>query len=255
MQFSEQPPQQPPEGTPSQPFYPQGTPSQPLPPPPPYSTQPYPAQPFPPQGQWPGAMPPPQMPPQAPKKRSKLIWILGGVIAVVLVCCIAGIAVVANGSKNSPNNTASNPTTVSTSAPTTVPTQKPSAGHHKVGDTISTATWQVTINTASVYAGDPNQFEVPKDGDTFLVVEGTFKNLTSQSQTLSTLVFFELQDAQGNKYNDALLTSVTPPDGAVLANGPAHGKWGYEVPTNTHAFVLVFTDDFGQTTYVWDISI
>lgn len=255
MQPPEQPFQQPSEGTPSQPLYPQGMPSQPLPPPPPYPTQPYPSQPFPPQGQWAGAMPPPQMPPQAPKKRSKLVWIIGGIVAVVLVCCIGGIAAVANGGKGTSNNTASNPTSVSTSAPTSAPTQNPNAGHHKVGDTISTATWQVTLNSAAAYAGDPNQFEVPKDGDTFLVLEGTFKNLTSQSQPLSTLLMFELQDSQGNKYDEALLISVTGPDGTVLANGPAHGKWGYEVPTSLHSFILVFSDDFGLTSYAWDVSI
>jgi hypothetical protein len=181
------------------------------------------------------------------------------VLAVVLVVAIAGIAIAANANKSGPNTTASNPTAAPTNtltiAPTDTPTQNSSATHHKVGDTVSTATWQVTINSAVSYAGNPDEFETPNPGDTYLVVEGTFKNLTSQSQTLSTLFMFELQDSQGNKYDEALLISVTGPDGTVLPNGPAHGKWGYEVPTSIHSFVLLFSDDFGQTAYVWDVSI
>lgn len=201
---------------------------------------------------------PPQMPPQPPKKQPNLIWIIGGVLAVVLVVAIAGIALAANSNKSGPNttaNTSATSTNTPTIAPTDTPTQDSSATHHKVGDTVTTATWQVTINSAVSYAGDPNEFETPNPGDTYLVVEGTFKNLTNQSQPLSTLLDFELQDSQGNKYEEALLISVTGPDGTVLPNGPAHGKWGYEVPTSVHTFVLVFSEDFGQTAYVWDLSI
>ncbi|SRR5579885_1643532 len=229
MPPSGQPPYQYPGG---QPPYQQGTP--------------YPSQPYAPQGQWAGGvMPPSQMPAQPPKGRSKLVWIIGGVVAVLLVCCIAGV-VVLNSSKN---------TSTTTSNTTSGQNTSNGGDHHKVGDTVKTATWQVTINSVSAYAGDPDQFEVPEDGNTFLVVEGTFKNLDKQSQTLSTILMFELQDSKGNKYDEALLTSVTGPDGTVLANGPAHGKWGYEVPKSIHSFILLFSEDFGQTSTSWDVSI
>ena len=228
MPPSGQPPYQYPGGAPSQPPYQQG----------------YPSQPYAPQGQWPGAMPPSQMPSQQPKKRSKLVWIIGGAVALVLVCCIAGVVVI--------NRNASSATTSST---TSGQNTTNGGAHHKVGETVKTATWQVTINGVSAYAGDPDQFDVPQDGDTFLVVEGTFKNLDKDSQTLSTILMFELQDSKGNKYDEALLTSVTGPDGTVLANGPAHGKWGYEVPTSVHSFILIFSEDFGQTSTSWDVSI
>ena len=215
---------------------------------PPYQQgAPYPSQPYAPQGQWAGgAMPPPQMPAQPPRGRSKLVWIIGGVVALVLVCCIAGVFVI-----NSSKNASSTATTNTTSGQNT----GNGGDHHKVGETVKTATWQVTINSVSAYAGDPDQFEVPEDGNTFLLVEGTFKNLDKQSQTLSTILMFELQDSKGNKYDEALLTSVTGPDGTVLANGPAHGKWGYEVPKSIHSFTLVFSEDFGQTSTTWDVSI
>jgi hypothetical protein len=216
-------------GMPSQPSYPQGTP--------------YPSQPYAPQGQW--ASMPPQMAPQPPKKRSNLIWIIGGSVVVLLVVCIAGVAVLANAGKNISTSSSNTPNS----------TTGNSGAHHKVGETVTTATWQVTINSASAYAGNADQLDVPQDGDTFLLVEGTFKNTSKDSQTLSTILMFELQDTKGNKYDEALLTSVTGPDGTVLANGPAHGKWGYEVPKSVHNFILVFSEDFGQTSTTWDVSI
>ena len=230
MQPPGQYPPQPFGGTPSQPSNPQGTP--------------YPSQPYPPQGQWPGAMPQPQIPFQPPKKRSKLGWIIGGVVAVLLVCSIIGIAVIARAG----NTIASNSSNSSTN-------QNSGKGPHKVGEKVTTDTWEVTINSVSTYAGEPDQFEVPQDGNTFLLLEGTFKNLDKESQTLSVPLMFELQDSKGNKYDQALLTSVNDPDGTVLSNGPAHGKWGYEVPTSVHSFILIFSEDFGQTTFTWNISI
>jgi hypothetical protein len=240
------PPGQPPFQQPGGPYQVpsgQGAPYQ-QPSQPPYRQGPYPSQPYAPQGQWPGAMPPPQMPPPPTRSRSKLIWILGGVALVLLVCCIGGV-VVFNSGKNSSNATASN----STNPPTT------SQGPHKVGDVVKTQSWEVTINKVSAYAGDPNQLDVPGAGNTFLLVEGTFKNLSQDAQTLSIPLMFELQDSKGTKYDQSPLSSVTGPDGTVLPNGPATGKWGYEVPTSVHNFILIFSEDFGQTNTTWNVSI
>lgn len=165
------------------------------------------------------------------------------------------MVVVIVGSKNASSNIASNPAAISTTAPTTTSTQQPIAEHHQVGESITTASWQVTIDSASAYTGNPNQFETPRAGDTFLVVEGTFKNLTNKTQPLSTIQFFTLQDTQGSTYPEALLNTLAPPEGTVLAARGTIGEWGYEVPTSIHAFVLVFSDDVGQTTSLWEISI
>lgn len=264
MQSSEQPSQQLSEGTPAQALPSQEEPeqplalpetlSQPIRPPKPYATRPRLTQPLPPQEQSDGPTQPTWLRRLTPKKRAQLLWALGGVIAVVLMGSLVSIVVVAASSKNLANTGAFHPTAVSTAASTSTPTQQ-GIGHHQVGDTISTPRWQVTINSASAYAGNANLFEVPAAGDTFLVVEGAFKNLTSTTQTLSTLQFFALQDAQGNIYTEAFFNSLTPPDGAIFAGDTARGKWGYEVPASLHAFVLIYSDDAGQTTSIWEISI
>ena len=264
MQPTEQSSQQLADGTPAQPSQAQEEPEQPLAlpetrtqplrPPKPYAARPRLTQPLPPQEQPDGLTPPRRLPRLTPKKRAQLLWALGGLIAIVLMGSIAGIVVVAATGKNLANTGVSHPTAVSTAAAATTPTQQ-GAEHHQVGDTISTPRWQVTINSASAYAGNANRFEVPAAGDTFLVMEGTFKNLTSTKQLLSTLQFFTLQDAQGNVYTEAFFNSLTPPDGAVFAGDTARGKWGYEVPASIHTFLLIYSDDAGQTTSTWEISI
>ena len=254
MQPSEQVPQQLSEEKPAEPLDLQETPTQPLRPPKPYATRPRPTQPLPPPEQPNGPAQPHRLPHLTPKQRARLLWVLGGMIAVALVGSIVGGVVGAASSKNLANTGSSHPTAVATAAATHTPTQQ-GAGHHQVGDTISTARWRVTINSANTYAGNANLFEVPAAGDTFLVIEGTFKNLSSTAQTLSTLQFFALQDVQGNIYTEAFFNSLTPPDGAVLAGDTARGKWGYEVPASLHSFLLLYSDDAGQTTSIWEISI
>jgi hypothetical protein len=109
----------------------------------------------------------------------------------------------------------------------------------------------------SFSTGDPGKFDpTPEAGQTYLIIEGTFKNLKSSSQPLSTLLFFELRDDQGNGYNETLLLSITPPDSeGIPAGGLSHGKWPYEVPTSAHTFTLSFNADLTGEPLFWDISI
>jgi Domain of unknown function (DUF4352) len=268
-QRASQPPYQPQQPYPQYPTDPQPysqysgqpLPYQPPPPPPP----PYPSGPT---TQWQQMpyQPPPQvpyqpMPPQMPPRRSgATLWIVLGIIVVVLVASIIGGAVIiANGSKNNVANNppGSTPGVTATTAPGQTPPASNGGGPYSVGATVNyNNDWQITINGVSSYQGDPNQFDpTPEPGHTFLVLEGTFKNLQSSSQPLSTLVEFELRDSQGNKYDEGFLPSLNLPDGTIVAGGPAHGKWGYDVPTSVHTFTLLFSEDFGQTSVIWNITL
>lgn len=197
-----------------------------------------------------------------PKGSHRLRWIIVSAVAVILVICVVVVAAAAGG--KTPGATSGATATTGTSAnatsnpaPTATTPASTGSAHHKVGETITYNNhWQVTINGVTSYQGDPNQFDpTPEAGHTYLVIEGTFKNLQSTSQPLSTLLYFELRDAQGNKYNESLLLSITPPDGTIEAGGPAHGKWAYDVPTSAHTFTLTFSDDFGTTNDIWDITL
>src|SRR5579883_2254175 len=258
VRMNSQPPMQQPEQQPSLP------PTQWQPPQsqslPPTQWQPPQSQPLPPPAQWspqqPPWTPPPQMmAPQHPPKRSgRILWIMVAIVAVV-VAFFSGLAIGANSKSSGTTSGGSNPGATATTGPTATATAHP--GNHQVGETVNYNNhWQITINSVSSYQGDPSQFDpTPAPGDTFLVIEGTFKNLQSTAQPLSTDVDFELRDSQGNNYDEAFLPSLNMPDGTIPPGGPAHGKWGYEVPTSAHTFTLLFSEDFGETSAIWDISL
>ena len=145
-----------------------------------------------------------------------------------------------------------------TTAPSTVTgtvTSAPQAKHFKVGDQVKVGSWIVTINSVKTSAGD--EFDQPKNGQ-YLILDLTFQNTDSATQTISSELQFQLQDSTGQKYDVQItgLQGVTPPDGDVQAGSKARGQVVYDVPKSEHTFTFTFTPDIGDTTAaVWDISI
>lgn len=130
------------------------------------------------------------------------------------------------------------------------------AKHFKVGDQVKVGdTWVVTINSAKLHG--PTEFDQPKAGDTYLVVDITFKNVSSEEQNLSSLLQMDLKDATGQKYTDAIVGfASSTPDGKVAAGDLLRGQVVYEVPKAQKAFTFDFEADVvsgGQT--IWDINV
>jgi hypothetical protein len=135
-------------------------------------------------------------------------------------------------------------------------TSAAAAKHFKVGEQVKAgSTWVVTINSAKTHAG--TDIDQPKSGDTYLVVDATFKNISSTEQDLSTLLQLSLKDSTGQKYTETITSfAQQPPDGKVAAGDVARGQVVFEVPTAQKSFTLAFESDIlssGQI--VWDISI
>lgn len=131
-----------------------------------------------------------------------------------------------------------------------------SSQHFKVGQQVKVgSTWVVTVNSAQTHgATDMDQL---KSGDTYLVVDVSLKNVSSQEQDLSSLAQFTLKDATGQSYTETITTFANqPPDGKVEAGSISRGQMVYEVPTTQKSFTLAFEADIvsgGET--IWDISI
>lgn len=131
-----------------------------------------------------------------------------------------------------------------------------SSQHFKVGQQVKVGTtWVVTVNSAKTHgATDMDQL---KSGDTYLVVDVSLKNISSQEQNLSSLAQFTLKDATGQSYTETITTFANqPPDGKVEAGSMSHGQMVYEVPTAQKSYTLAFQSDIvsgGET--IWDISI
>lgn len=139
-----------------------------------------------------------------------------------------------------------------TSAPTTAPAV---AKHFKTGDVVKVGdTWQVTVNSFQTNPGD--QFTTPKHGNQFVVVDVSLKNLSAQSQTISSELNFDLKDSTGQKYQETVISGLTAPDGAVAAGDLLRGQLTYEVPASMKTFSFSFqADAFGGDPTIWDLSL
>ena len=165
----------------------------------------------------------------------------------VVILALTALFVLACGS-------ASDATNSGTAATGTVAAPR-SAAHFKVGDQVKIgSTWLITVNSAQTNAGDA--VSQPNQGNTYVVVDLTMKNLSSQEQDVSSLLQFTFKDATGQKYDEALTDIGQSPDGKVAAGDLLRGQLVYEVSTAQHQFTLAFENDIissGQT--IWDISI
>jgi len=130
------------------------------------------------------------------------------------------------------------------------------AQHFKVGQQVKVgSTWVVTLNSAKTHGA--TDYDQPKSGDTYLVVDVSLKNVSSQEQDLSSLAQFTLKDATGQSYTETITTFANAaPDGKVEAGSLSRGQMVYEVPTAQKTFTFAFEADIvsgGET--IWDISI
>lgn len=127
--------------------------------------------------------------------------------------------------------------------------------HFKVGQQVKVGnTFIVTVNSFKTNPGD--QFEQPKSGDEYVIVDVTLKNVSSKEQDISSLLNFDFNDATGQKYTETIVTSATPPDGKVEAGALLRGQLAYEVPKSQHKFNLGFQSDaFSSGETMWDLSI
>lgn len=162
-----------------------------------------------------------------------------GVLALVIMACggssaNAGTTVATSGSNTSSSN---------------------SSKHFKVGDQVKVGnTFIVTINSFKTSKGD--EFDKPKSGNVFVVVDLTIKNVSNEEQDISTLLQCTLKDSTGQKYDETFLSNATDPGGKLAAGDVVKGQIPYEVSASQHDFTFAFEADIvsgGQT--IWDLHV
>lgn len=162
------------------------------------------------------------------------------IAAAVMLACGGGTA--ANGGSTTAGSTGGSEVAKSS--------QQFKAGDQvKVGDT-----YVVTVNAVKTSQGDA--FIQPKSDNTYLIMDVSLKNVSSQEQHVSSLLMFTLKDATGQKYTETFVSGATPPDGKLAAGDTLRGQLAYEVPQKQHNFTLAFEADIlssGQT--IWDLSV
>ncbi|HEX6543612.1 MAG TPA: DUF4352 domain-containing protein [Ktedonobacterales bacterium] len=164
-----------------------------------------------------------------------------GILAVVIMACgsSANTGTSVGSSGDNQNNSNSSNT----------------SKHFKVGDQVKVGdTFIVTINSFKTSPGD--EFDKPKSGNVFVVVDLSIKNVSKDEQNISSLLQFTLKDSTGQKYTETILSNATPPDGKLAAGDVIKGQIAYEVPKAQHDFTFAFEADIissGQV--IWDLHI
>lgn len=195
----------------------------------------------PPMQQYPYGAPAPSQP---PKKNRSRTW---GIIIGIVVVLVVAIALANAGSQSSKGNTPAPATQTSSQSQSSQPNSQSqssqpeqSAGDHKIGDPVTLDGWTVTVNSVKRSSGD-GDFNVPKTGNVYLLIDVTVVNNTGQSQTASSDLQFSFKDSTGQSYTTALDTAApASPDGTIANGGKVRGTIVYEVPQSMHAWELDF---------------
>src|SRR6266705_3931240 len=206
-----------------------------------YTPQPYP--PYPGQPLYPPGPP--------PKKRRTWLWIVLGVFALAILGCV-GILAESSGATNTPPQatqaSGNTPATGNTPAPTTAP-----AGNSIGKPVVVNADWTVMLNSVKKSTG--SEFDTPKAGNIYLVVNVTMRNTSGATQNASSIGQWSLKDSSGQTYTQDI-TYGSGPDGTVAANGKIRGNIAYEVPKSVHSFTLQFVAGIGSTDLAeWTVHI
>jgi hypothetical protein len=231
-------PQQPSQGLPQQqPYYPPNS----------YASS------QPPQFQ-PTMIAPPQPPKQKHTGRNLAIGCGSAIVLLLLIIIIAAISTSGHNANTGTAVTTTNQTTTSATQASSASTQ---SSTFAVGQTVSVGgLWQIVVTDAKTSTG--SQYNTPqKSGDVFLVVAIAVKNISGQSQDMSSDLQWSLTDTTGQKYDIGIDPDAGATlDGSVAANAPFKGVITFEVPKTIHNFVLAFQPDITSSDQtLWNITV
>jgi hypothetical protein len=99
-----------------------------------------------------------------------------------------------------------------------------------VGDTITGDDYSITLNSAQFSQADI--FSSSPENDEYLILDITVENSSSEDNSLSSLLSFELQGSDAYKYQQALTAEKKGNlDGTVPAGGKLRGQIAFDVPS------------------------
>jgi hypothetical protein len=199
---------------------------------------------YPPQQEWQQSVPlppqqqqwqqPPYQPPEKPRNAFKLGLGIGCGIMSAFAIGIVILAILASAGRQ--NSTVQQQfATQPASQPTSVPTQT----IFNIGDTATNTLWSVILISVKEVTSSP--YAQPGAGDIFLVVDVTTQNLSSSPQIVSSAASFTLKDTTGQVYEEKITGIGVPPDNTSLQpNDKLRGQISYEVPKSLHDFTFQF---------------
>lgn len=101
----------------------------------------------------------------------------------------------------------------------------------KVGDTVKLGDWEIRVNDVTDPVKSSNEFMTPEAGNRWVSVNATVSNKSDKPETVSSMMCFDLRDAEGQKFETTITGSTgSQLDGEVPAGGRLKGSVAFEVP-------------------------
>lgn len=112
---------------------------------------------------------------------------------------------------------------------------------YTIGDTISTENFAITLNGSR--SSSAGALGLTPDMGKFLILDLTIQNKSDESNSISSLLMFDLQGSDSKRYDVALFADVeTTMDGSVNPGGKLRGEIAFDVP-DLEFYVLSYRND------------
>jgi hypothetical protein len=112
---------------------------------------------------------------------------------------------------------------------------------YALGDVIEVGDLTLTINEVTYPTGD--SFNLPKEGNQFIVIDLTIENKGSEAKSVSTMLQMGLKDATGQLYDIDISATMasggSTPDGEIAPGEKLRGQIGFQVPEGVSGLVFV----------------
>ncbi|MEZ5213102.1 DUF4352 domain-containing protein [Gordonia sp. (in: high G+C Gram-positive bacteria)] len=163
--------------------------------------------------------------------------------AVAVMACLALGATIASGSEDKATKVDGNGSTQQ-------------GDTFKVGDTVKLGDWKVKVNKVTDPYVPSNEFVTPSPGNRYVLVDTEVTNDSKKSQTVSSMMCFDLRDDSNRKHDITITGDETSSlDGEVAPGGTLRGDLAFEVPDSAKNLQLQFKCDlFGSGSAVIDLS-
>lgn len=128
-----------------------------------------------------------------------------------------------------------------------------------LGETFKMGNLQYKINSVRTLDGEGIEVKLPREGNTFLLVDVTIENLGSIDVEVRSMIGFKLRDQAGKRQTSsigAILAVKDTLDGTIRAGEKMTGELGYEVLKGAQTFKLtVIRDPLNSKTEIATVQI
>ncbi|RKQ84621.1 DUF4352 domain-containing protein [Brockia lithotrophica] len=170
------------------------------------------------------------------------------IVSMVVLALVVGVFVAGCGGSVTPEKVGEKGSEATKAAEGEKPPAQETSGKEKaaypefrVGDQIKMDNFVFVVNgTREVKA----EFVTPKPGNTFLAVDVTVENVGEKPEPVSSLMMFDLRDAEGNRYKQTIVTTDKASlNGEVAPGKKLRGEIVFEVPKEAKGLEFIIKPD------------